>query len=80
MNIFLTHLNWMPFIYGIVLFLSVVLIIRNFMTGQLIRGLAVIAVLWIGFSMHGDAADTRMGVAVAALLLDITWPLFFGRK
>ena len=79
MNLFLTHLNFMPFIYGVVLFLSVLLVIRNFANGEIIRGASVVLVLWVGFEMHGDASDTRMGVAVAALLLDITWPLFFRR-
>lgn len=49
------------------------------MSFQIIRAIAVIAFLWIGFAIHGDASDTRMGVAVAALLLDITWPLFMPR-
>lgn len=69
----------MPFMYGLVLFLSAVLILKNFMSFQIIRGIAVIAFLWIGFAIHGDASDTRMGVAVAALLLDLTWPLFMPR-
>jgi hypothetical protein len=80
MNLFLTHLNYMPFIYGVVLFLSTVMIMRNFASGQILRGGAVVLVLWIGFSIHGDASDTRMGVAIAALLVDFTWPLFFGRS
>lgn len=80
MNVFLTHLNFMPFVYGAVLFAATVMIMLNIATGQIIRAAAVIGVLWIGFSMHGDASDTRMGVAIAALLLDITWPIFFGRR
>lgn len=74
MNVFLSHLNFMPFIYGVVLFLSVFLIIRNFMTGQIGRALGVSTVLWVGFQMHGEQSETRMGVAIAALLLDLVWP------
>ena len=80
MNIFLAHINYMPFVYGVALFLSAALILHNISTGQILRAAAVIGFLWIGFSIHGEASDTRMGVAVAALLLDITWPLFFGRS
>lgn len=76
MNLFIAHMNFVPFAYGIVLFLSALFILKNFMSFQILRGLTVLAFMWIGFAIHGDASDTRMGVAVGALLLDITWPLF----
>lgn len=80
MNVFLSHLNFMPFAYGVVLFLSTVLILRNVMNGQIMRALGTIAVLWIGFRMHGEQAETRMGVAIAALLLDLSWNYMFTRR
>lgn len=76
MNLFVSHINFIPFLYGFVLFISAYLIIKNFLTFQIIRGLAIIGFMWIGFEIHGDASDTRMGVAIAALFLDLTWPLF----
>ena len=79
MTAFLGHLNFMPFMYGIVLFLSVFMIIKNVMRAEIGRALGVIGVLWIGFAIHGDQSETRMGVAIAALLLDITWPVLFRR-
>lgn len=80
MNVFFSHLNFMPFVYGIVLFLSVAMIMRNVMTGQILKAIAVGAVLWIGFKMHGEQAETRMGVAIAALLLDLTWSMLLPRR
>lgn len=80
MNVFLSHLNFMPFLYGIVLFLSVAMIARNLLNGEFMRAIGVALVLWIGFKMHGDQSETRMGVAIAALLLDLTWALLFTPK
>jgi len=80
MNVFLSHLNFMPFLYGIVLFASVALIIRSLTNGEIMRAVGVSAVLYIGFQMHGEQSETRMGVAIAALLLDLAWPMLFRNK
>ena len=80
MNVFFSHLNFMPFVYGIVLFLSVFMVMRNVLNGQIFRALGVIAVLWIGFKMHGDQSETRMAVAIAALGVDLCWSLLFPKR
>lgn len=77
MNAFLGHLNFMPFLYGIVLFLSAFMIIKNVINGRIGQALGVSGLLWLGFSMHGEQSETRMGVAIAALLLDLTWSRMF---
>ena len=79
MTAFLGHLNFMPFMYGIVLFLSVFMIIKNVARGRIGQALGVMAVLWLGFAMHGEHSETRMGVAIAALLLDLTWSRIFAK-
>ena len=80
MNVFFSHLNMMPFIYGAVLFLSVFMIIRNITSGQILRALGVAAVIWVGFKMHGDQSETRMAVAIAALCLDMAWGYIVPRR
>jgi len=77
MNVFFSHLNFMPFLYGIVLFLSAFMIIRNIARGRILQAIGVSGLLWLGFSMHGEQSETRMGVAIAALLLDLTWSRLF---
>lgn len=80
MNVFLSHLNFMPFIYGVVLFLSAFLVIRNLMNGRIFQAIAVSAILWLGFQMHGHHVESRMGVAIAALLLDLCWSWLMPRR
>lgn len=80
MNVFFSHLNFMPFMYGIVLFLSVFMLARNVINGQIFKAVCVGAVLWIGFKMHGDQSETRMGVAIAALLLDLSWSYLIPKR
>ena len=80
MNVFFSHLNFMPFMYGIVLFLSVFMLARNIVNGRILQAIGVGAVLWIGFKMHGEQSETRMGVAIAALLLDLSWSYLFPKR
>lgn len=77
MNIFLSHVNVMPFLYGVVLFLSAWLVLRNLAKGEIVRALAISAIIWVGFQMHGHHVESRMGVAIAALLLDLVWPWIY---
>jgi uncharacterized membrane protein (UPF0136 family) len=80
MNVFLSHINMMPFLYGVILFLSAFLVIRNIARGRIMQAIAVSAILWVGFQMHGHHVESRMGVAIAALLLDLTWSWMFPRR
>lgn len=80
MNLFLTHLNYMPFIYGLVMAIAAIMLMHDLATGQIIRFVAIVAYMWIGFSIHGHAIDSRMGVAISALIIHIIWPMFFGRR
>jgi len=80
MNVFLSHINMMPFLYGIILFLSAFLVIRNLARGRIVQAIAVSAILWVGFQMHGHHVESRMGVAIAALLLDLTWSRMFPKR
>ena len=80
MNVFLSHLNFMPLIYGVVLFISTMMIIRNITSGRILQAVCVTALIWLGFQMHGHQVESRMGVAIAALLLDLTWSWLFPRR
>ena len=80
MNVFLSHINMMPFLYGIMLFVSAFLVIRNLARGRIVQAIAVSAILWVGFQMHGHHVESRMGVAIAALLLDLTWNWMFPKR
>ena len=80
MNVFLSHINMMPFLYGIILFVSAFLVIRNLARGRIVQAIAVSAILWVGFQMHGHHVESRMGVAIAALLLDLTWNWMFPKR
>lgn len=80
MNVFLSHLNFMPLLYGGVLFLSAFLVIRNIANGRIFQAIGVSALIWVGFQMHGHHVESRMGVAIAALLLDLAWPWMFTKR
>ncbi len=80
MNVFFSHMNFMPLLYGGVLFLSAFLMVRNITHGRVFQAAAVAAVLYLGFQMHGEHVESRMGVAIAALLLDLSWGLMFRRS
>jgi hypothetical protein len=71
MNVFLGHLPIAPLLYGIILAASIMLYRWRWQRGDYLHVLGSGTLLFVLFSMHGEAADTRMGAALAVLIIDI---------
>ena len=71
MNIFLSHLPLTPIIYGVVLAMAFIIYRWRWNRGDYGHILLSIVLLFGLFSMHGEAADTRMGAAIAVLIIDV---------
>ena len=70
MNVILAHMPIAPLIYGVVLAIAGILFIYRIKNGMIFHAALSAFILYILFSMHGEAADTRMGAAIAALFID----------
>jgi hypothetical protein len=71
MNVLFAHLPVAPLIYGIVLAAAGIMFIYRIRNGMILHAAISAVVLYVLFSMHGEQAETRMGAAIAALIIDI---------
>lgn len=79
MNAFLAHLGLEPLIYGIVIFIGLLVMAWKFTTGRFLSLAIDIAVFWLVFSLHGGTMAGGMAAAVAALLAGLFFPLLLRR-
>lgn len=75
----LIHASFEPLIYGVVIFLGILLIWWKFASGRILSAAIDIAVFWLVFSLHGGTLAGGMAAAVAALLAGLIFPLFLRR-
>jgi hypothetical protein len=79
MNAFLGHLDFMPIVYGLVMFVGLSVLFQKLITGQLISLAIDIGVFWFVFSLHGGTMTGGFSAMIAALLAGITFPYMFRR-
>lgn len=76
MNMLLSHLGLEPLLYGILIFLGLVVWAIK-VQAQMWFSLAIdLGVFWLVFSLHGGTMTGGMAATVAALLSGIFLPLF----
>lgn len=74
MNMFLAHIDFMPIVYGVVMFIGLAVLFRKLVTGRIISLGIDIAVFWFVFALHGGSMTGGFSAMVAALLAGITFP------
>jgi hypothetical protein len=79
MNVLLSHLGLEPLIYGVVIFLGLVIMAWKFTTGRFLSLAIDVAVFWLVFSLHGGTMAGGMAAAVAAMLAGLFFPLLLRR-
>lgn len=71
MNVFFAHLPITPFLYAVCLAIAFFILRWRWNRGDYGHIALSLALLWALFSMHGEQAETRMGAALAVLIIDI---------
>ena len=79
MNVLLSHLGLEPLLYGLVIFLGLMVMAWKFSTGRWFSLTVDITVFWLVFSLHGGTMAGGMAAAVAALLAGLFFPLLLRR-
>lgn len=75
----LGHLDIMPLVYGLVVFIGLSVMWWKLTTGRWLSLAIDIGVFYLVFSMHGGSMTGGMAAAVAALLAGLFFPLFMRR-
>ena len=80
MNAFLTHIDLMPLIYGVVMFLGIAYMWHKVLHGQFISVGMDVFVFWLVFSLHGGTMAGGFSAMIAAALSSLIFPRMFNRR
>ena len=68
MNVFLSHLDFMPIMYGVLIFAGLYSMWSKIKRGQYVRFLIELSVFIIVFKLHGGTMAGGFAATIAALL------------
>jgi len=77
---FIPHLDVMPLIYGLIIFLGLWSMWHKIVNGRFIAFAIEVGVFWLVFSLHGGTMAGGFAAAIAALLAGSIFPRMLGRK
>lgn len=77
---FIPHLNIMPLLYGVVIFLGLWSMWAKLTSGKFIAFLIEVSVFVLVFSLHGGTMAGGFAAAIAALLAGFFFPRMIGRR
>jgi hypothetical protein len=79
MNVFLAHIDFMPFFYGILMFAGLAYTWHKLLNGQIVSVGIDMAVFWLVFSLHGHSMTGGFSAMIAATLSSIFFPIMMRR-
>ena len=79
MNVFLSHIDFMPLVYGILMFLGLTLTWYKLCHGKFVSVGLDMAVFWLVFSLHGGSMAGGFSAMIAAALSSLFFPVIFRR-
>lgn len=80
MNAFLSHIDLGPLVYGVVMFIGLLIIVIKIRLGKWLDVGIDIGVFYLVFSLHGGSLAGGFSAMVAALLAGAVFPFIIRRK
>jgi hypothetical protein len=77
---FLSHFDFMPLIYGLIMYLGIYVMWYKAVSGKWLSLLIDIVVFTVVFKLHGGSMAGGFSAMVASLLAGITFPYMIGVK
>jgi hypothetical protein len=71
------HIDMFPVIYGLVVWLGIVIVVIKLRMGKWLSLMIDIAVFWFVFKWHGGAMNGSFAAAIAAMLSGLTLVLIW---
>jgi hypothetical protein len=78
MSILLSHIDFMPLIYGVIMYLGIYVMWYKLTHGKWISLLIDIIVFALVFKLHGGSMAGGFSAMIASLLAGITFPYMIG--
>lgn len=79
MNVFLAHIDFMPVVYGVLMFLGLAYMWHKLLHGQIVSVGLDMAVFWLVFSLHGGSMTGGFAAMIAAALSSVFFPMIMRR-
>lgn len=74
MNVFLSHIDWSPVLYGVIMFIGIWIMFWKLMHGKFLSFFIDIAVFTLVFTLHGGSMAGGFSAMIAALLAGLVFP------
>ena len=76
----LGHIDLMPLVYGVIIFLGLLSMFNKLRKFQFVEFVIEGGVFWLVFSLHGGTMAGGFAATIAALLAGVIFPRLIGRK
>jgi hypothetical protein len=80
MNVLLSHLDLMPLLYGVVMFIGLYVMLHKFLNAKWLSLSIDVFVFWLVFSLHGGTMTGGFAAMTCALLAGLFFPYLIRRK
>lgn len=80
MNVFLSHIDWSPIVYGVLMFVGLLIMWFKVMHGKWLSLAIDIGVFVLVFKLHGGTMAGGFSAMIAAMLAGMIFPYFFRRS
>jgi hypothetical protein len=79
MNVFLAHIDFMPIVYGIIMFIGLAYTWHKLLHGKIVSVGIDMAVFWLVFSLHGHSMTGGFAAMIAAAMSSLFFPMMARR-
>lgn len=79
MNVFLSHIDWTPIVYGLLMFIGLWVMYAKLIAGKWLSLFIDIAVFWLVFKLHGGTMAGGFSAMICAMLAGFIFPYLLKR-
>lgn len=79
MNVLLLHIDWGPIIYGLLMFIGLLVMYYKLLNGKWLSLFIDCAVFYLVFTLHGGTMAGGFSAMIAALLAGLVFPYMLRR-
>lgn len=80
MNVLLSHIDWSPLVYGVVMFIGLWVMAIKLKRGYWVSFLIDLSVFTLVFKLHGGTMAGGFSAMVAAMIAGVVFPAMFRSK
>lgn len=79
MNVFLAHIDWGPFVYGLLMFAGLLVMWLKLIHGKWLSLFIDVSVFTLVFMLHGGSMAGGFAAMIAAMLAGLVFPFLLRR-